>query len=231
MFISRCKALPNKPIIANFPNLLTQRQIPSEVAIYEGTGDSPALDIQCRVTCGGSDLIMVGESYFNGSNKISLAEYAQALCKSGELQVQILNKTKDIKNIVIKLSYAQTDGNILCTNKYDHFEQVLTDVFNSGVCMRLVLSFNRKVKQLQLRPTVECVGADSENWISGLEIDVDSATSPNGRPTYTIDFTDDLALFSKYLNFLQVSVIDSIQEDAGAEPLQMYVVAYGFGRK
>jgi hypothetical protein len=230
MFVSRCKALPNKIIVASFPNMTSQQLIPSCVSLFEGTDTQPLLDVQCRISNMGVDIVQVGESYFNSTNVISLDDYRGHLSKGGDLQIHLLNKTKDVKNIVVKVTYQSNIGNVIFTNKYDHFEQVLTDVYGAGQCTRLVISFNRKIRELQLRPTVEYVGGTGDSWIGGLEIDVDSATEPNGRPTYTIDFVDDLAMFNRYLNFLQLSVLDSVGEDSGAEPLLLYVVAYGYRR-
>jgi hypothetical protein len=198
--------------------------------MFDGAESQPLLDVQCRISNMGFDIVQVGESYFNSTNVISLDDYRGQLSKGGDLQIQLLNKSKEVKNVIIKVSYQTNIGTVIYTNKYDHFEQVLSDVYGAGQCTRLVISFNRKIRELQLRPTVEFVGGASDAWIGGLEIDVDSATAPNGRPTYTIDFSDDLALFNRYLNYLQLAVIDSLGDDSGSDPLLLYVVAYGYRR-
>jgi hypothetical protein len=139
------------------------------------------------------------------------------------LTVNLANKCRDVKQFTVIVEYERCFGPILFQQKTDKFDRVLKDIHALGTCTQLNISFNRPVKELQLRTLTEFDGND---WISPLEVSI----SEDPEPVYSIEFTEDLAVFGYNLNFMQLVVTDSTHDDQ-AEPLQMYVTALGYTNK
>jgi hypothetical protein len=136
------------------------------------------------------------------------------------LTVNLTNKYREAKQYTVIVEYEKSFGSILFQQKTDKFDRVLKDIYATGLCTRLSMSFNRPVKELQLRTLTDFDGND---WISPLEVGI----TADADPVYNIEFADEFALFGPFLNFMQLVVTDSTNDD-GADPLQMYVTAHGY---
>jgi hypothetical protein len=223
-FTSKCKISGGKSEVLEFPNMSKTLLIPSRVIIYDTTTgkELPCREVSCRISTssGGVELTSLCEPYFVKSNAIPLGDYLNAIKRGCDLTIQLTNKTRDVKQYTVVVEYEKNTGSIIYQQKTDKFDRVLKDIQVLGSCTRLEVSFNRQIKELQLRTLTEFDGND---WISPLEV----AVVEDANAVYTIEFVDDLAIFPANLNFMQFVVGDSSLDD-GAEPLQMYITAYGY---
>jgi hypothetical protein len=225
-FVTKCKIGASRQETIEFPSMSYKLLAPEVVTITEVNTDgveSPARELLCKINCGGAEIINASECYFTTSNEFKLIDFSQNHKRGGELSIYITNKTHEGKTYSITVEYSPCKGVILYQQKCDRFEKILKEIYTAGTCSRLVFSFNRKVKDIQIRPTTEVDQPDV--WISGLEID----SIDEEKAIYTIDFTDELAVYPQFLNFLQIVAEDS-SADEQREPLFMYIMAYGFPR-
>jgi len=220
-FTSKCKITAGKSEILEFPNMSKALMIPMRVVIFEGQATA-CKEILCKIVSGSTELVNLAEPYFVQSNLIDLSDHMNAVKRGCDLIVSLTNKSRDVKQYTVEVEYEKSFGAIIYQQKTDKFDRILKDIHLLGTCTRLVLSFNRPIKELQLRTLTECDGND---WISPLEVTVNEET-----PGYTIEFTDDLSLFAQNLNFMQLVVGDSTNDNQ-VEPLQVYVLAYGYMTK
>jgi hypothetical protein len=224
-FTSKCKIPPGKNELLEFPNMTRSLLIPTKVTLFDSTAgaDVPVKEICCKIASGGSEIVNLTEPYFVRTNAIPLADYAMVVKRGCDLTVNLANKCRDVKQFTVIVEYERCFGPILFQQKTDKFDRVLKDIHALGTCTQLNISFNRPVKELQLRTLTEFDGND---WISPLEVSI----SEDPEPVYSIEFTEDLAVFGYNLNFMQLVVTDSTHDDQ-AEPLQMYVTALGYTNK
>jgi hypothetical protein len=226
-FVTKCKIGPGRQETIEFPSMTYKLLAPERVVVTEVTQDGQevaAKEVTCKINCGGAEIVNASECYFTTNNTFNLIDFSQNQKRGGDLTVFLTNKTHDPKTYNVSVVYTECRGVILYQQKCDRFEKVLKDIYAAGTCTRLVFSFNRKVKELQIRPTTEV--DQQEAWISGLEIDVQE----DPAASYTIDFTDELAVYPQFLNYLQI-VAEDTNCDEQREPLYIYIMAYGFPRR
>jgi hypothetical protein len=222
-FTSKCKIAAGRTEQLEFPNMTKNTLVPMHVSIFDSTTQSePAKEIICRVLTGNTEIGCYTEPYFVKTHTMALEDNKSVILRGGDLALALTNKSREVKQYTIYVDYEKSFGAIIYQQKTDKFDRILKDIRAVGICTRLEISFNRKIKELQLRTLTEC---DAKEWITPLVITVDEED-----PVYTVDFsTDDFLVFAENLNFLQFMVAELPGDHE--EPLQMYVLAYGFATK
>ena len=227
-FANRCRLTSGKQILVKCPNLTSRSYVPSKLEIVETHGDTetPTKNILCRVTTGNVETCNYAEPFFHLQNTIDLGPCMTYVLKNGQVDLLITNKGKDVKNLVVYTDYIESPGSVIYNEKIDHFENVLENIYNSGRCTKLILSFNRAVEELKCATLSECVDCPDE-WIAPFNIDIDEEAGDDA--VYALEFTGELSDYPRFMNYMQLNVIDSADEETRRqEPLYMYVVAYGY---
>lgn len=223
--LTRVKMPSNKQQITVLcPDLTAQQLVPSKIVITESSGSEevPVKDIACKVVGGGTELYNYAESYFHIGNELDLSPCMYAIEKSGKVELQITNRSRDVKNLAVYTEYIHSLGGIIYQDRLDHFEDVLKNIHKSGRCTKLILSFSRSVDDIQFATTAECVD-QPDSWISSFNI----ITEPGDDDIYALDCAGEM--YAKYFDFMQLQVIDGATEEVRRlEPLNLYVLAYGF---
>lgn len=225
--IKKC-SLTSRTQAANIklPDFTSRCLVPSQITLNvlqkKGTERTPARDITCKIT-GSTELFSYKEPYFQCSNVINLSEKGSIIANGHPLTITLNPSTNESspKEIEIVVDYTRTEGAIMFQQTYDMFDKVMQEIYNSGTCTKLVLSFSRHLKNTQMVPSFE-IKDNEDEWITGLELG-----DTNAEKAYVIDFTDpELAMYPRYLEFMNLNV----NNDDEDEPLKLYVLAYGFMR-
>lgn len=231
--LGRIKVPTNKQTVTFVcPNLSSQKLIPSYVTITEvvaGEETAPK-DISCKLSVGNIELYNCGEAYFNISNEFDLASCLLNISKCPKLEVGLSNRSSNVKNMAITVTYTESIGQLIYQDKVDHFEDVLRSVHRSGLCTKLILSFNRPLKSLACATTVECLDVPEE-WVQPFEIisGDNGDTDPSEPVLYGIECNGEL--FTQFFEYMQLRVEDDAPEEVKkVNPLVLYVMAYGFPR-
>jgi hypothetical protein len=238
--VTRRKLLNNRaPVLISLPDLSTDRSlVPSNIVleISDDKAINPASNLSCEVS-GSSQFAFMKEPYFKLSNVINLGESA---ANGVPVKIKIVpnSQIESGKTLVVTTTYSQTDGTIIFQGSYDSmFSEVLTDVAKSGHCTTLYLLFNKKVTGAQLIPIFSSEneenneGGDENDdgnevgWLDTLELG-----ETNEENSYVIEFSGDLAEYSKNLRFLTLH-ISKDNRSSDDDPLKLDVLAYGFSRK
>lgn len=227
-FRTDCYLKNNNSHEIKFPNLTKQCKVPILISVSETVDNNevPATNIMCRVTCGGTDIGSFNEPSFRLSNEIDLTPFKGVIDRSGKVSVLITNRSGDHKNLTVHCTYTDSYGTVITEERLDHFEKLLADIHSRGFCTRLILMPSRKLDSLEFASTAECVEG-IENWIQPFDVACDKDLDAEDQ-TCNIDFSSkDLGrLYSENLNFLELRA--NAPKIEGAEPLQLYAIAYGF---
>jgi hypothetical protein len=239
-FVSNTFIPPNKLQVVPFPSVLqNNRLMPSSIVIEENNADVfvPARDIQCKIMTGTLELENNQEAFFNVNDEIKLDSHAKLLQRTGDLILHIMNKRGALRNFRITVDYTDCGGVLMHQERYDmQYDKVFTNISNVGTCTRLVLSFNRLVTSLEIRPTCICLpeGTDFE-WISTAIVspcDTIDPDSVNGGRSVFVIADEDMKQLANYMEYLQLVVEDPApQEVKDGQNLMLYAVAYGFPKK
>lgn len=205
-----------------FPNFAIDKNlIPNNITIYEN--DTLATDITVKFYYNGINIFEYQEPYFQLYNSINLAEYKYLLDKGCNLELLILTSSKNWKEYRIQLEYIQSAGMIIYQQKTTSIDKILKEIIEKGSCTRLVVSFNKPIKNLKIVPVFRPIAIDSsEPWIYPIEI-VDSADN-----SYMVDFTGENKIYSKYLEFMKMTYVEPESLPENDTELYIYVTAYGF---
>ena len=223
-FTTKCKIPAGRTEQLEFPNMTKNTLIPMRISIYDSTlvDVEPVKELICRVSSGNGEIGCYSEPYFVKTHTIPLEDYKNIILRGCDLTLGLTNKSREVKQYTVYVDYEKSYGAIIYQQKTDKFDRILKDIRALGTCTRLEISFNRKIKELQLRTLTEC---DAKEWITPLVITVDDED-----PVYTVDFsTDEFLVFAENLNFMQFMVSEHPGEHE--DPLQMYVLAYGYSVK
>lgn len=224
--LSKIKLTAGKQVQVFCPDLTSQQLVPCKITINEivDGGERPAKDVLCKIGSGSGELFNSSEAYFNITNEFDLNPCMYSVEKTGKVDVTITNRSKDVKNLTIQTDYTDSLGAIIYQEKVDHFEDVLRNISKCGRCTKLILSFNRAVKEIQCVVTAECTD-QADRWISSFDIVVDK----DDDAIYALDCASEQ--YAKYLDFIQLQISDGASEEVRrSDPLILYVVAYGFPR-
>ena len=223
-FTTKCKIPAGRTEQLEFPNMTKNTLIPMRISIYDSTlGEpEPVKELICRVSSGNAEIGCYAEPYFVKTHVLPLEDFKNIVLRGCDLTLGLTNKSREVKQYTVYVDYEKSYGAIIYQQKTDKFDRILKDIRTVGMCTRLEISFNRKIKELQLRTLTEC---DAKEWITPLVITVDEED-----PVYTVDFsTEEFLVFAENLNFMQFMVAE--QPGEHEEPLQMYILAYGYAAK
>jgi len=223
-FTTKCKIPAGRTEQLEFPNMSKNTLIPMRVSIYDSTqGETePVKEIICRIASGNTEIGCYTEPYFVKTHVVPFEDYKNIVLRGCDLTLGLTNKSREVKQYTVYVDYEKSYGGIIYQQKTDKFDRILKDIRDLGICTRLEISFNRKISELQLRTLTEC---DAKEWLTPLVITVDEED-----PIYTVDFsTDEFIVFAENLNFMQFMVAE--QPGEHEDPLQMYVLAYGYSTK
>ena len=224
--LSKIKLTTGKQVQISCPDLTAMQLVPCKITINEvGEGEErPAKDVLCKICSGSGELVNSSEAYFNITNEFDLNPCMYTVEKTGKVDIIVTNRSKELKHIMIYTDYIESLGSVLYQEKIDHFEDVLRNISKCGRCTKLILAFNRPVKEIQCVVTAECVDMP-DRWISSFDIVVDQ----DDNAIYALDCANEL--YSKYFDFMQLQISDGASEEMRrSDPLILYVVAYGFPR-
>lgn len=185
----------------------------------------------CRVATGSNhDLVTYDEPSFKITNELDLTYYNSQIDQTGRVALYIHNRANAAKNLDIVVDYRESYGSVLVENKIDHCENVLKDIKAKGFCTKMVMTFNKRVKDVEFR-NVACPSEDSAekfDWpdpftLKGMDDAVDLEDH-----VYVVDFTEfgNGTLYPDTLDFM--TVCPTAQDNSDGETLYMYVKAYGF---
>ena len=226
-FTTTVKIAGGKNEKIELPNLaLKFGLIPEKIKVEQTlNGESgPAKSIDLVVTTGNTQLFQASRALFDITNIVDLSDKTNSLGEGRTVTLLLSNRHREPVAFTINVHYACHQGNLIFQNRYDMFDNVLQEVYNSGQITRLVLVFSWKVSGVKLLPTF--THDSSIEWIDGLEL---GDSDENG--VYAIDFaSDDLSLYSQYLNFMKLDIPKehmSRGED-NEENLTLSVVSYGY---
>ncbi len=224
--LSKIKLTAGKQVQVYCPDLTSQQLVPCKITVNELSDgeERPAKDILCKISSGSGELFNSSEAYFNITNEFDLNPCMYTVERTGKVDVVLTSRSKEVKTLTIYTDYAESLGTVIYQEKIDHFEDVLKNVSKCGRCTKLILSFNRAVKEIQCVVTAECVD-QPDLWISSFDIVVDQEDSA----IYALDCAGEQ--YAKYLDFMQLQISDGASEEVRrSDPLILYVVAYGFPR-
>jgi hypothetical protein len=219
-----------KPYNFTLPNLTKQSLVPNKVTITElddNNDETPVSGIMCKISSGGTEVGNYNEPHFRLTNELDLSPYQGIVNRTGMATVNISNRSNSMKKLVLCSDYKESYGGVLYEDKIDHFENLLNDIHTKGYCTRIVVSFNKQVKKMQLAPVCDC-DEEGGSWIEALTVPLEPELDIDDQ-IYTIDLTNkDLGpQYSENLNFLSAQVEVERNED-DKSPFYMYVTAYGF---
>lgn len=222
---------PNKLGTVQTPSMLhSHHLIPESVRIeLEQTGERPpARDIQCKILTGNTELENNQEAFFNVSDGVNLSNHYKALQRVGDLTLHITNRMNEPRVFRVSVEYTKCEGVLMHQERYDNFDKVFTNAATVGYCTRLVLSFNKQVPKIQIRPLAECDPGETQfTWLSVQDIEPCDTIDPDagGRSVFVIA-DEDMEQLASYMEYLELVVDPAIKEN-----LQLYVLAYGFPKK
>ena len=222
--LSKIKITPGKSWQVLCPDLTSQKLVPCKITINEicDGHEKPAKDIQCRINSGNGEIFNISEAYFNITHEFDLNQCMYVVEKTGKVDIGLINRSKELKNLAIYTDYSESIGAIIYQDKIDHFEDVFKNVSKCGRCTKLIFSFNRAVKEIQCVVTAECVDQPS-NWINSFDIVVD----PEDSAIYALDCAGEQ--YARYMDFIQLQIKDGASDEIRrSDPLILYVIAYGF---
>jgi hypothetical protein len=224
--LSKLKLIAGKQGQIFCPDLTCQQLVPCKITIMEQCDgvERPARDILCKINSGsGGELFNSSEAYFHITHEFDLTPCMYTVVKTGKVDITITSRSKELKHISIYTDYVESYGSIIYQEKVDHFEDVLRNVSKCGRCSKLILSFNRPVKDIHCLATAECLDKP-DDWISSFDIVVSQEDT-----SYSLDCAGEQ--YAKYLDFMQLQISDGASEEVRrSEPLVLYIVAYGFPR-
>lgn len=239
-FITTVHIQGNRPCTVHSPNMLNSHWlIPQTVRIETlgGGNSTPARDIQCKISTSVVELENNQEAFFNVYDEVSLAAHYKALQRTGDLSLVVTNRCPEPRQFRVIVDYCKCEGVLMHQERYDGtYDKVFTNISNVGYCTRLVLSCNRPVSKLTIRPLAECEPEDTEfEWLTTQDVEpcetLDAGSPSGGRPVFIIG-DEDMQQLAQYLDFIQLSIVDPLPEEERAKrPLHLSVLAYGFPKK
>lgn len=229
-FVTECLIPAGKSNTIICPNLSKQCQVPRKILITETTtnGEQPISNVMCRIHGGGAEIGNYGEATFKLFNEIDLGPFAGIVEKTGVVTVTLFNRGDGPKRVKVYTEYVESYGGVLFEEKMDHFENLLSDIRSKGYCTKLVLTFSHQLASLEFANRAECLD-EVDKWIQPLDVPIDKDLDLDDQ-VYVIDLTTPKlgAVYSNYLNFMELRAIPAPTGEEKQPPLYLYVTAYGF---
>lgn len=222
IFSTDVRVSGNNKVLCSVPDMTHKFMVPHKIDVLELTGskddkkEQPAKDIICRVFSG-TELCTLAQPYFQENNVIDLTPYIGFVERNGRLSIDIQNKDKSHREFRFITHYMFSYGDIIHQECNVNFENVISNITQSGRCTKLSITFNRAVDSLSFMTTSCCLSGD---WIQSFSAEV----SPKSDEVYVFDFINDLNDYIDELKYMTLKV--SCSEEGPV--LNAYITAWGF---